>query len=72
MERWNDCTHGAMLAGTQSGVDFSTELRDWLSGQGNELSYDEAEFFLREIIRMTKSMRMTVEGGKVRALLRKK
>ena len=60
MTTWDDYTHEATLAG----VNFSTELRDRLSGLGNELSHDDADYFLRQIIGMVESMRVTVAAGK--------
>ena len=68
MEQWDNYTHEATLAGTKYLIDFSTELRDRLSGQGRELSFDDAQFIVRQIIGHAESMRVTIEGGKVRAL----
>jgi hypothetical protein len=64
MDPWDNYTHEATLAGAKHLVDFSTELRDRLSGQGNELSYDDVNFFLRQIVGMAASMRETVAAGK--------
>lgn len=71
MDKWDDYTQQATLAGAKHLIDFSTELRDRLSGQGRELSFDDAQFIVRQVIGMAESLRVTVEGGKVRALLRK-
>jgi hypothetical protein len=68
MQQWDNYTHEATLARAKYLVNFSTELRDRLSGQGNELSHDDADYYLRQIIGMAESMRVTIEGGKVRAL----
>jgi hypothetical protein len=64
MDQWDDYTHEATLAGAKYLVNFSTELRDRLSGQGNELSHDDTDYFLRQIIGMAESMRVTVAAGK--------
>jgi hypothetical protein len=64
MKQWDDYTHKATLAGAESLVDFSTELRDRLSGPSNRLPYDDAAFFLRQLMRMAESMRVTVAAGK--------
>lgn len=64
MEQWDDYTHEALIAGARHLAYFSTELRDRLSGQGNELSLDDADYFLRQIIGMAESMRVTVAAGK--------
>lgn len=72
MDSWDDYTHKVTLAGAKHLIDFSTELRDRLCGQGNELSHDDTDYFLRQIIEMAESMRATVAAGKregaVRAL----
>lgn len=64
MEQWDDYTHKAALAGASCLVNFSIELRDRLSGLGNELSHDDADYFLRQIASMAESMRVTVAAGK--------
>jgi hypothetical protein len=64
MEQWDAYTYEATLAGAKHLIEFSTELRDRLSGQGNELSHDDVDFFLRQIIGMAESMRVTVAAGK--------
>jgi hypothetical protein len=64
MDNWDDYTHKAALAGAFCLANFSTELRDRLSGQGNELTHDDTDYFLRQIIGMAESMRVTVAAGK--------
>jgi hypothetical protein len=70
MAKWGIYTHEVALVAAENLVNFSTELRDRLSGQGNELSHDDAEFFLRKIIGMAEFMSGTVAGEKVQVLLR--
>ena len=65
MDKWDDYTHEATLAGAKCLANFSTELRDRLSGQGNGLTHDDTEYFLRQIIGMAESMRVTVAAGKL-------
>lgn len=64
MNAGDDYTQGATLAGAKYLVNFSTELRDRLCGQGNELSHDNTDYFLRQIIEMAESMRFTLAAGK--------
>lgn len=64
MEQWDDYTTQATLAGAKCLANFSIELRDRLSGQGNELTHDDTDYFLRQIIGMAESMRVTVAAGK--------
>lgn len=69
---WDSYTHEATIAGAKCLVDFSAEIRDRLSGKGRELTFDDAQFIIRQIIGHAESMRVTVEGGKVRALIANK
>lgn len=70
MNAWDDYTQGATLAGAKYLVNFSTELRDRLCGQGNELSHDNTDYFLRQIIEMAESMRFTLAAGKQKGAVR--